>query len=60
MLKGNAIVGQSGGPTAVINGSLCGVVQEAMKQDSITGVYGMRWGIEGFMQENIIDFAKEN
>lgn len=59
MLKGNALVGQSGGPTSVINGSLCGVIQEATKQENIDGVYGMRWGIEGFMQENIIDLSKE-
>jgi ATP-dependent phosphofructokinase / diphosphate-dependent phosphofructokinase len=60
MLKGNAIIGQSGGPTAVINSSLCGVIETALRQDFITGVYGMRWGIEGFMQENLIDLKKED
>ena len=60
MLTGNAIIGQSGGPTAVINNSLAGVINEADKYDFITGVYGMRWGIEGFLQENIIDLQKEN
>ena len=60
MLKGNAIIGQSGGPTSVINSSLCGVVETAIRQDFITGVYGMRWGIEGFMQENLIDLKKED
>jgi ATP-dependent phosphofructokinase / diphosphate-dependent phosphofructokinase len=60
MLKGNAIIGQSGGPTSVINASLCGVVEMAVRQDFITGVYGMRWGIEGFMHENLIDLKKED
>lgn len=59
MLKGNALIGQSGGPTAVINNSLVGVIHEAAKHDFITGVYGMRWGIEGLMQEDIIDLQKE-
>ena len=59
MLKGNAVIGQSGGPTCVINGSLAGVISEATKCKQITGVYGMRYGIEGFMQKNIIDLRKE-
>ena len=60
MLKGNAIIGQSGGPTAVINSSLCGVIETALRQDFITGIYGMRWGIEGFMKEDLIDLKKES
>jgi 6-phosphofructokinase 1 len=60
MLKGNAIIGQSGGPTSVINSSLCGVIETALRQDFITGVYGMRWGIEGFMKEDLIDLKKED
>ena len=60
MLKGNAIVGQSGGPTSVINSSVCGVVQECFKHpEAIETVYGMRYGIEGFMQGMVLDFAKE-
>lgn len=59
MLKGNAIIGQSGGPTSVINSSLAGVISEAMKSKNITGVYGMRYGIEGFLEENIINLKKE-
>ena len=59
MLKGNAIIGQSGGPTCVINGSLAGVISGAAKCKQLTGVYGMRYGIEGFLQENIIDLKKE-
>jgi len=60
MLKGNAILGQSGGPTSVINASLCGIIQEALKQrDSITNVLGMQYGIEGFMEGKVIDLGKE-
>ena len=55
MLKGNAVVGQSGGPTSVINSSLAGVTEAALRQEAITGIYGMRWGIEGFMQEMLVD-----
>jgi ATP-dependent phosphofructokinase / diphosphate-dependent phosphofructokinase len=57
MLKGNAIIGQSGGPTSVINASLAGVVEAAQKFPGIGNVLGMRWGIEGFMAENIIDLS---
>ena len=59
MFKGNVIIGQSGGPTCVINGSLAGVISEAAECKQITGVYGMRYGIEGFLQENIINLKKE-
>jgi ATP-dependent phosphofructokinase / diphosphate-dependent phosphofructokinase len=60
MLKGNAIIGQSGGPTAVINASLMGVVQTALKSEFIESMYGMRYGIEGFMEEYIVDFGHES
>ena len=59
-LKGNLIVGQSGGPTAVINASLAGVVQEALKHSEIGSVYGMLHGIEGVLKEELIDLGKES
>ena len=59
MLKGNAIIGQSGGPTSVINASLAGIIDAALECDGIKNVLGMRYGIEGFMQENIIDIGAE-
>ena len=47
-MKKNAVVGQSGGPTAVINASLYGTVYEALnREDEIGTVYGMINGIEG-------------
>lgn len=58
--KGNLVVGQSGGPTAVINQSLIGVVKEAFKHAEITGVFGARNGVEGVLREDFIDFRKED
>ena len=60
MLQGNAIIGQSGGPTAVINASLCGIVQECLAQKAIRKTLGMRFGIEGFMQGEVIDLGCED
>lgn len=59
MLKGNAIMGQSGGPTSVINASLAGIIDAAKDFKGIKKVLGMRYGIEGFMAENIVDLGKE-
>lgn len=59
MLKGNAIMGQSGGPTSVINASLAGIIDGAKGFKAIKKILGMRYGIEGFMAENIIDLGKE-
>ena len=59
-LKGNMVIGQSGGPTAVINSSVCGAVQEAMRHHQIGDIYGMMHGLEGFLQEDLIDLRKED
>lgn len=59
MLKGNAIIGQSGGPTSVINSSLAGVIEGAVKSSRIESVYGMNFGIEGFMQEMLLDLGNQ-
>ena len=56
MGKGNVLVGQSGGPTAVINSSLAGVFKNA-KERGFNKVYGMRYGIQGFMDEQYIDLS---
>lgn len=57
----NILVGQSGGPTAVINGSLYGVIKEGLrlKDENIGHVYGMINGIEGFLAGNYRDMDKE-
>ncbi len=54
----NVIVGQSGGPTAVINSSLAGVFKTA-KDLGADKVYGMRHGIKGFLEENIVDMSEQ-
>jgi 6-phosphofructokinase 1 len=59
MLKGNLVVGQSGGPTAVINASLAGVIEEAQQHSGITGVYGMWHGIQGLLKEELIDLSRQ-
>jgi 6-phosphofructokinase 1 len=60
MHKGNVIIGQSGGPTSVINASLAGVVDGCREIADVTGIYGMRWGIEGFLGGQVIDLARES
>ena len=57
--KPNAIVAQSGGPTAVINSSACGVVQTAMKSDKIGSVFGSNNGIMGVLKEELFDISAE-
>ena len=54
----NVIVGQSGGPTAVINSSLAGVYKTA-KDLGADKVYGMRHGIQGFLEKNIVDMDEK-
>ena len=54
-LKGNALVGQSGGPTAAINASLAGVIRGVLAcRDAIPKLYGMRNGIEGFQRGDVV------
>ena len=59
MLKGNALIGQSGGPTSVINSSLAGVIDSVLSSSFIDNIYGMHFGIEGFMQEWLYDLGKQ-
>ena len=58
----NVAVGQSGGPTAVINASLAGVIAAAQKEKNIDKIYGMVYGVEGFLagqQKDLTDFSAE-
>ena len=60
MLKGNAVVGQSGGPTSAINATLSGVIRgcaKANEEGVIKTLYGMRNGIEGFLEERLVDLG---
>ena len=56
-MKGNIVVGQSGGPTAVINSSLAGVFSAA-KALGVKKIYGMHHGIQGFLNEDLIDISE--
>src|SRR5436190_7702443 len=58
-LVGNLLVGQSGGPTAVINASVAGVLQEAGKHECIEEIYGGLNGILGILNEDLIDISEE-
>ena len=59
VIKGNALIGQSGGPTSVINASLAGIISAAGDCQNIDRVFGMKYGIEGFMVENVIDLKAQ-
>ncbi len=56
--KANAVVGQSGGPTAVINESLVGVIEEANKHPEIENLYGAIHAVAGIVKEDFIDLKK--
>lgn len=60
-LKGNCVVAQSGGPTTVINASVCGVIQGALaRPDVFTGVYAAHNGILGVLHDDLFDCGKED
>ncbi len=59
MIKGNAVIGQSGGPTSVINSSLAGVITAARASDNISDIYGMNYGIEGLMNEWLFNLGSQ-
>ncbi len=59
-LIGNCLVAQSGGPTAVINASVAGVVSEALNQECIEEIYGGMNGVLGILKEELIDLAEES
>src|SRR5580692_5071929 len=58
-LVGNILVAQSGGPTAVINASLAGIIQEAGRHECIEEIYGGLNGILGLLDEELIDIGDE-
>ena len=56
-IEGNAVIGQSGGPTAVINASLAGVVEGLQSVGAIKKILGMRHGVRGLTSDNLIDLT---
>ncbi|MCW5610335.1 MAG: 6-phosphofructokinase [Rubrivivax sp.] len=59
MRSGKILVAQGGGPTAVINQSLAGVVLEARRHEGVTRVYGARHGVRGIVDEHFVDLTQE-
>lgn len=59
-LIGAAVIGQSGGPTSVINASAYGVIRTALDADEITNVYGMAHGIKGMLADQLYDMSQED
>ena len=59
-LKGACIIGQSGGPTSVINASAYGVIRTALDDPNITEVYGAEHGIVGVLNDRLFDMSKED
>ncbi len=60
VFSGNLLVAHGGGPTAVINASLQGVIEEARLHPGIKGIYGARFGVEGLLKEDFIDLGSED
>jgi len=58
--RGNALIGQSGGPTCVINQSLVGVIEAAQAAPEIQNVYGAVHGIQGILEGRLIDLGRES
>ena len=59
MPSGKILVAQGGGPTAVINQSLVGVVLEARRYSQVTQIYGARHGVRGIVEEDFVDLTQE-
>jgi len=57
--RGNLLVGQSGGATAVINASLVGVIEAARASAAVGTVAGMRGGIEGLLRDDLLDLGRQ-
>ncbi|MFM9994911.1 MAG: 6-phosphofructokinase [Phycisphaerales bacterium] len=62
LIKGNAIIGQSGGPTAVINQSLAGVIEGLraglVRRGFVKTILGMRHGVNGLVKDQVVDLTK--
>ncbi len=56
-MKGIAVVAQTGGPTAVINSSLAGIISQCLKEDNVEEVWGCYFGMKGLLEEDFIDLS---
>ena len=59
-LKGAVLIGQSGGPTSVINASALGCIEAALKSENVTKVYGAAHGIKGVLDDHLYDMNQED
>ena len=59
-LKGALIIGQSGGPSSVINSSAYGCIRTALDADCITKVYGAYHGIKGVLNDELLCMDEED
>lgn len=59
-MKGTLLVGQSGGPTSVINASLVGVIKEALNNNQVDKVLGTFYGIDGILNSNFYEFTSKD
>ena len=57
-MSGNMLIAHGGGPTPVINSSLRGAVEEAKKNAVIKNIYGARFGVEGILQDDLLDLSR--
>ena len=60
VLKGNAVIAQSGGPTAVINNSVCGAVQEWMRREAPGVIFAGIGGVKGILEGKLLDMTKQD
>ena len=56
-MKGIAVVAQTGGPTAVINSSLAGIISQCLKEENVEAVWGCHFGMKGLLEEDFIDLS---
>ena len=56
-MAGNLLIAQSGGPTAVINATLSGILEEGLLSGEIDRIYGSRYGIQGLLEEKLLESA---
>jgi 6-phosphofructokinase 1 len=59
-LKGACVIGQSGGPTSVINAAVLGCAEAALKSDCVTKVYGAAYGVRGILGDTLYDMGLED
>ncbi|MCL2817885.1 MAG: 6-phosphofructokinase, partial [Clostridiales bacterium] len=59
VLQGNAVIAQSGGPTAVINNSVCGAVQEWLRRSAPGALYAGIGGVKGILEGKLLDLTAQ-